>query len=60
MLKMLTEVTPEVTEKAELFSNQWVLDNKPVLIFVGCATVVGLTIAVVWKKVFKKQRGYRG
>ena len=56
----LTEVATETTEKADFLSNEWVKENKYVLLFTGAAIVIGLGAAVVWKKVFKKHRGYRG
>lgn len=56
----LTEVATETTEKADFLSNEWVKENKYVLLFTGAAIVIGLGAVVVWKKVLKKHRGYRG
>lgn len=61
MTKLLTFLTEtDAAEKADFLSNEWVKENKYVLLFTGAAIVLGLATAVVWKKVFKKHRGYRG
>lgn len=61
MTKLLTFLTEtDVAEKADFLSNEWVKENKYVLLFIAGASIIGLGAAVVWKKVFKKHRGYRG
>ena len=61
MTKLLTFLTETgVAEKADFLSNEWVKENKYVLLFIAGASIIGLGAGVVWKKVFKKHRGYRG
>ena len=61
MTKLLTFLTEtDVAKKADFLSNEWVKENKYVLLFIAGASIIGLGAAVVWKKVFKKHRGYRG
>ena len=61
MTKLLTFLTEtDVAEKADFLSNEWVQENKYILLFIAGASIIGLAGAIAWKKVFKKHRGYRG